>query len=455
VQAANAAIGETATRFVGRNFNPDWNDNSICGKSYYLHLLSHTAGSTSTFSEIEDGAYFDRHPSNHGKRFYPKKNRPNDRVGCRSIKQPGAGTIIMKSYDNLYEKLCSYDNLLLAYRKAKRGKGRKWYVKEFEANLEKNLLKLEYELRSTTYTPSPMKRFVIDEPRTRIISASHFRDRIVHHAICNILEPIFEKVFICDSYASRKNKGTHAALECFDYFKRKVSGNGKMLPNAKNRNQIYGYVLKADIKHYFDSVDHETLLRIIKKKIADERVLSLIKKIIDNHECKVPGKGMPIGNLTSQFFANVYLNELDYFVKHNLKAKYYIRYLDDFVVLNSSKERLEFCKVQINDFLKTIGLQLHSDKSKVIPLHKGIRFLGFRIFYHFKMPKKGNLRKIRHRIDYFTDLYKDGIMRRHEVFEHVEGWNAYAMHANTYKMRRRMMKNLKKSIRRADKTHSS
>lgn len=361
----------------------------------------------------------------------------------------------MSPYSDLYDKLCSYDNLLLAYKKARRSKGKKWYVKEFESNLKKELLKLEHELRIMTYSPSLMKKFVIHEPRTRIISASHFRDRIVHHAICNILEPIFEKVFIYDSYASRKKKGTYAALERFDHFKRKVSINGKLLPNAKNANHVYGYVLKADIKHYFDSVDHEILLRIIRKRIADERVLTLIKRVIDNHECKIPHKGMPIGNLTSQFFANIYLNELDYFVKHKLKAKHYIRYLDDFAVLDSSKEKLEFCKIQINEFLKTIDLQLHPDKSKVIPFHKGVKFLGFRIFYHFKLPKKGNLRKIRHRIDYFVDLYKDGIMRKDEVSERVEGWNAYAVHANTYKLRRRMMKNLKKSIARTDKIPSS
>jgi RNA-directed DNA polymerase len=203
------------------------------------------------------------------------------------------------------------------------------------------LLQLQKELRKQTYEPKPMKTFIIRDPKTRVISASSFRDRVVHHVLCNIIEPIFDKAFICDSYANRKDKGTHAALKRFDYFVRKISGNGMLLSNAKDSNQVYGYALKADIRHYFDSVNHEVMVHCIRRKIQDEKVLWLVKKILDNHNGEVLGKGMPIGNLTSQFFANVYLNELDYFVKHRLKAKYYIRYVDDFVILDASKEKLE------------------------------------------------------------------------------------------------------------------
>ena len=337
-------------------------------------------------------------------------------------------------------------NLRKAYRKARNGKGSKLYVKEFESDLEKNLLRLQKELRYMTYEPRPLKQFIIRDPKTRIISASNFRDRIVHHALCNIIEPIFEKTFIYDSYANRKHKGTHAALERFDSFKRKVSGNGKLLPRAKDNNMVCGYALKADIRHYFDSADHEIMMGIIRRKISDENILWLIRKILDNHESKMPGKGMPIGNLTSQFFANVYLNDLDYFVKHNLKAKYYIRYVDDFVILHSSKEMLEFYKAEIKEFLKTIKLELHPEKSKVVPLCAGIKLLGFRIFYNYKLPKKGNIKIITKRADHFIDLYGNGIMSKQEIFERIEGWNAYAIHANTYKFRMRMMKRLRKFL---------
>ncbi|MBI4896172.1 MAG: hypothetical protein HY832_01355 [Candidatus Aenigmarchaeota archaeon] len=345
----------------------------------------------------------------------------------------------------LYDQLCLMKNLRKAYKKARKGKGIKWYVVEFEKDLEKDLLQLQKELRNQTYEPRTMKTFTIRDPKTRVISASAFRDRVVHHALCNVTEPIFDKVFIFDSYANRKDKGTHAALQRFDSFMRKVSTNGKLLPDAKDNNQVFGYVLKADIRHYFDSVDHDVLMRIISRKMQNEKVLWLIKKILDNHFTK--GKGMPIGNMTSQFFANVYLNELDYFVKHKLKAKYYIRYVDDFVIFHHSKEILECYKEQINIFLKTIELELHPQKSKIIPLQHSITFLGFRIFHRYKLLKKSNMRRIKNRIECFIDMYRDGMMNRMEIFERTEGWNAYALHGNTYKLRKKIMKKLHKSLR--------
>lgn len=337
-------------------------------------------------------------------------------------------------------------NLRKAYRKARKGKSAKWYVREFDKDLEKNLLQLQKELCKQTYEPKPMKTFIIRDPKTRVISASAFRDRVVHHALCNIIEPIFDKMFIYDSYANRKDKGTHTALKRFDHFVRKVSGSGKPLSNAKDNNQIYGYALKADIRHYFDSVGHEVMMRAISRRIQDEKVLWLIKKILDNHNGEIPGKGMPIGNLTSQFFANVYLNELDYFVKHRLKAKYYIRYVDDFVILDPSKERLESHKAAINEFLRTIKLELHPQKSKVVPLQKGVKLLGFRVFYNYRLPKKSNVTRIMHRIDHFIDLYKEGIIDKPAILGSVEGWNAYVVHANSYKLRKQIMKKLRKSL---------
>ncbi len=221
---------------------------------------------------------------------------------------------IMKSYNNLWPELCSYDNLFLAYKKARKHKTTKYYVIEFEKNLKENLLLLRTELLLHAYRPKPLVNFIVRDPKTRKISKSDFRDRIIHHALCNIIEPIFDKTFIHDSYANRINKGTLKALQRFDYFKKKVSKN----------DTVSCYVLKADIKKYFENINHEILLNIIKRKIKDNKVLWLIKLIINNHleisKCK---KGMPLGNLTSQFFANVYLNELDYFVKHDLKGEYY------------------------------------------------------------------------------------------------------------------------------------
>ena len=356
------------------------------------------------------------------------------------------GVLAMQTYRNLYNKLCTFENLHLAFKKARRNKRFNPHVSEFEFNLENELLQLKHELEIMTYQPRPLKQFVIRDPKTRLISASHFRDRVVHHALCNIIEPIFDKTFISDSYANRKSKGTLAAVLKFDEYKRKVSRNGKLLPETNNNNMVFGYALKADIRHYFDSVDHEVMMQIIERKIKDKKVLWLMRKILDNHNCKVAGKGMPIGNLTSQFLANVYLNELDYFVKHKLKARYYIRYVDDFVILHSSRERLEIYKGKISDFLKTIKLELHPEKSKVVSLHAGVKLLGFRVFYEYKLLKKSNIRKMENRIEHFTEMYKDGIIEKAEIFESMEGWHAYAMHANTYKLRRVMMKKLNKAI---------
>lgn len=307
-----------------------------------------------------------------------------------------------------------------AFKKAKKGKSKKWYVKEFESNLNSELIKLKIELETQTYRPNPLKRFIIRDPKTRVIHASAFRDRIVHHAICNLIEPIFEKLFIYDSYANRKKKGVHAGLTRFDEYKEKITKTGQLVKNAKDENMIRGYALKADIKHYFDTIDLEVLMKIIKKKITDEKVLQLIKIILDNHNLKIKGKGMPLGNLTSQFFANVYLNELDYYVKHNLKIKYYIRYVDDFIILHDSGVKLLLYKWLINNFLRQkLKLELHPEKSKILPLHRGIKLLGFKVFYHYKLPRKSNLTKFEREFNLYTLTSRE----RERVMEnYIECW---------------------------------
>ena len=175
----------------------------------------------------------------------------------------------MHEHRNLWIELCSYENLYSAFKKARRHKTLKPYVIEFEKNLEDNLLQLRTELLLHSYNPKPLKDFIVRDPKTRKISKSDFRDRVVHHALCNIIEPIFEKSFIYDSYANRKRKGTLKALQRFDYFKKKVSKN----------NTINCFVLKCDIKHYFETVSHEKLLEIIRRKIKDGKIIWLIRTI--------------------------------------------------------------------------------------------------------------------------------------------------------------------------------
>jgi len=355
--------------------------------------------------------------------------------------------INMKTYKNLYEKIFSLDNLILAWRKTRKGKTKKKYVIEFEENVIKNLLKLQEELIRQTYSPKPLQTFILRDPKTRKISKSDFRDRIVHHAIVNVIEPIFDKTFIYDSSANRKGKGNLFAINRFLCFARKVSKNGKR-KGLLNPNQVKGHCLKADIKHYFQEVNHEILINIIKRKIRDKGVIWLIKKILSNS--KIAGrrsqskiedftKGMPLGNHTSQFFANVYLNELDYFIKHNLKVKYYLRYVDDFVLLHSSKSQLLIWKQEVDYFLKDkLKLELHSDKSRIIPLSRGIDFIGFRNFYYYKLLRKRNISSIFSKIN----RYKKGEIPKEKMLEIFQGWNEYSKWANSFKLRGEVVKRI-------------
>ena len=349
----------------------------------------------------------------------------------------------MKTYKNLYRQVCSIKNLYLAFKKARKQKTQKNYVMDFEKDLANNMARLRHELKSFAYRPKPLKRFSIMDPKSRIIHVSDFRDRIVHHALVNIIGPILEKRFIYDSYAGRIGKGTSGAVFRFDVFKRKVSKNGQLASNHVCNNQIIGYCMKADIKHYFDNVNHELLLKIIERKINDGNVIWLIKQILNNFDAPVKGKGMPLGNLTSQFFANVYLNELDYFVKHVLKAKYYIRYVDDFVILHSSKMQLGIWQGLSNKYLKEeLKIELHPEKSKIIPLANGIDFVGFRNFYHHKLLRKRNIGKMINQIE----RCKSNEISYDKLIESFQGWRAYANHANAHTLTKRISSNIQSAF---------
>ena len=333
----------------------------------------------------------------------------------------------------MYKKIYSFENLLLAFKKAKIGKTKKRYVKRFKKDLRENILRLREELLNKTYKPHPLKTFILRDPKTRKINKSIFRDRIVHHALINIIKHLFESIFIYDSHANQIGKGTLKAIERFDKFKRKVSRN----------NTRKCFILKADIKHYFEEINHDILINILKRKIKDKNVLWLIKLIIHNQA--IGGKkikGMPLGNLTSQFFANVYLNELDQFAKHKLRAKYYIRYVDDFVILHDSKDQLKKWKDEISVFLKEkLDLELHPNKSHILKLEKGIKFLGFRIFNHHKLLRKSNMIHFERKLNQMKIMLEENLLNREEIVEKLEGWLAYATEGNTYKYRKYIVQN--------------
>lgn len=316
----------------------------------------------------------------------------------------------MKTYDNIYSEIISLKNLISAEKKARKGKTKRNYLKEFEKDIAYNLKVLYDELNTKTYKPKPLKSFILRDPKTRKISKSEFRDRIVHHALIKVIEPIFEKTFIYDSCANRIGKGTSFALKRFEKFQRKATHNFSK----------EALCLKADIRHYFHDVDRKILLEIIKEKIQCKDTINLIKLILNNFE---GNKGMPLGNLTSQFFANVYLNKLDYFVKHELKVRYYIRYVDDFVILHKSKKQLELWKKDIDVFLLgKLKLELHPEKTKIISFSKGVDFVGFRNFYYFKILRKRSMKNMLKNMG----LFKAEIISKENLSEIFKGWQAHA-----------------------------
>jgi len=336
----------------------------------------------------------------------------------------------MKSHKYLYPKIYSIRNLVLAWRKARKHKTKRDYVVEFEKDLRENILLLHEELRDETYQPEPLKTFILRDPKTRKISKSAFRDRIVHHALVRIIEPIFDRTFIDGCCANRIGKGNLYALSLFDRYKRKVSRN----------NTRAAFCLKADIRHYFFEVNQEILINILKRKIRDDKTINLINKILKNYWDKE--KGMPLGNLTSQFFANVYLNELDYFAKHKLKTKYYARYVDDFVILHESKEQLESWKRQIDGFLReNLKIELHPEKSGIRALSRGVDFVGFRNFYHHRLLRKRNAKKMLMKIR----LFKKNELTADKLLESFQGWNAYAKWADSFKLRNEISMMLQKT----------
>lgn len=268
---------------------------------------------------------------------------------------------------NNYGDLITLENLFLSWREFKKGKSKRKDVQEFEFNLEDNIFQLYQELKNKTYKHSGYSSFYIQDPKLRYIHKAEVRDRIVHHLISKHLNNIYDKIFIHDSYSCRINKGTHRAVNRLKQFSLRQSKN----------NKINFYCLKCDIKKFFDSIDHDILIKILKERIKDNDILWLIKEIIFSFNSET-SKGIPLGNLTSQYFANIYFNELDQFVKHKLRIRHYIRYTDDFLILSNNKNKLQGLIYPINQFLNhQLKLRLHPDKIIIRKHNQGIDFLGY------------------------------------------------------------------------------
>ena len=327
----------------------------------------------------------------------------------------------MIRYNNLFEKVFAFENLYYAFKKSLKGSGNTLDSSKFNYNYEKELLKLKSEIQSGIYKPQKYRYFIITDPKERTISVADFRDRVVHHAIINIIEPIFEKSFIFHSYATRKNKGTHRAINTAQKY-------------LKNNY----YYFKTDVSKYFDSIDHNILIDLIKRKIKDKRLIDLISIIIKNNDISKGiniKKGLPIGNLTSQFFANIYLNGFDHFIKHKLKVKNYIRYMDDFVIFSNEKHSLKLIREEITDYLNIeLKLSLKEKATFINTRQNGLPFLGVRIFPELIRIKKENVKRLKKRIKKRENELLTGKISPKKYTDSVISIVGYLKNYYTYKL---------------------
>lgn len=334
-----------------------------------------------------------------------------------------------RTCNNLFEQVYQFENLYKAYLKARKDKRYRHEVLEFSANLEENLLYIQNQLIYQTYHTGRYREFYVHDPKTRLVMALPFKDRVVHHALCNIIEPVFENSFIYDSYACRAGKGTHAGADRVTEFLR-----------SAQRHWPKVYCLKGDIKQYFPSVNHDILKRILRKKIACPKTLWLLDEIIDSSAN--PGdlnpRGIPIGNLTSQLFANIYLNEFDHFIKEDLKARYYVRYMDDFIILNGNKKQLWAVLEEIKGFLELLDLQLNG-KTGIFPIKQGIDFLGYRIWPTHRLLRKSSIKRMKRKLKAFKRRYQKGQISLEKINATIQSWLGHAKHADSYKLREKLL----------------
>ena len=343
----------------------------------------------------------------------------------------------MKRVGNLWEQIVGFDNLLIAAKKAQRCKRFKPDILQFNYHLESEILKLQRELISQTYLTGNYKNFQIIDPKPRSISAAPYRDRVVHHALCNIIAPIFEKTFIADSYANRVGFGTHKALKKFIHYTRS-----------------HKYILQCDISRYFPSIDLQILKQLIHDKIKCPNTLWLIDLIIDrsppqelilerfpNDDLLTPierRKGLPLGNLTSQLFANIYLNELDQFIKHHLKAQKYIRYLDDFAIFANDYNFLNTSKLAISDFLINLRLKLHPVKTQLFATNHGVNFVGFRILPTHTRVLAKNIQRGKKRIRRLQNSVNQGTISTNKLIASCQAWRGHLQHGDTWHLQQQL-----------------
>ncbi len=321
--------------------------------------------------------------------------------------------------------------MLESWREFLTGKRKRKDISEFSLRFIDNTLSLYKELSEKTYKHGGYQAFKINDPKPRDIHKASVRDRLLHHAIYKILYPYFDKKFIPDSFSCRLNKGTHKAVNKFREFYYKV---------GKNSTKTC-WVLKCDIRKFFANINHEILKGILAKYIEDKDILWLLSQIIDSFNSKRGiGVGLPLGNLTSQLFVNIYLNELDQFIKHKLKAKYYIRYCDDFMILGENKEYLTKLIPLINNFLKEkLNLTLHSDKVIIKKYHQGIDFLGYVALPHYRVLRTKTKTRIFKKIRKKQQDLQKHLISEESFNQSLQSYFGILKHCNGYKIKKRIL----------------
>jgi retron-type reverse transcriptase len=335
----------------------------------------------------------------------------------------------------VFERIASFQALCAAAQRAARGKRRKPGAAAFLANLEGNVLRLERELRDGTWCPGPYTVIEVCDPKPRRVSAAPFRDRVVHHALCTVVEPVLSRGFIHDSYANRIGKGTHRAVARYEQYRDR-----------------HVWCLRCDIFRYFPAVDHAILKTDLRRRIRCARTLALMDAIVDGSNPQEPvhlyypgdslftpferRRGLPIGNLTSQLFGNFYLDRLDHYIKEVLRVPGYVRYVDDFALFANAPGELEDWRRELDRFLAGRRLSLHPRKTRLIHREEPTEFLGFVLFPGGwrRLPDE-NVRRFRNRLRGMRDRYRAGIIAPDEVVARVNGWVGHALHANTWRLR--------------------
>ncbi|MFA5000764.1 MAG: reverse transcriptase/maturase family protein [Candidatus Paceibacterota bacterium] len=334
----------------------------------------------------------------------------------------------MRVYNNLFDQIVNLENLFQAWEEFKRGKQKKPDVLAFEKNLEQNIFQLHRDLTSRTYKHGPYSSFYIYDPKRRHIHKATVRDRVLHHAIFRVLNWVFGPTFIPRSFSCRFGKGTHKGVAVLEQMQQQVSHNYSRP----------GFALKCDVKKFFDTINHSFLLSIIKRRISDQNAIWLLEEIIESFLSEYSDlfnrRGVPIGNLTSQLFANVYMNEFDQFVKHELRVKNYVRYTDDFIVVSDNIDYLLGLIKPMVKFLKTeLGLSLHPEKVGIGKIFQGTDFLGYVLLPYHRRLRKRSERRMWRKIDLSKKNYENGLISPNCYKGTINSYLGVLSHANTHK----------------------